>query len=171
MLSFFMYEPKTFTFEIPIRPKAVQSTRFNGRYSYVDPKVKKWKEQLASFIRFKKPEIPSKMPFEVVEAVYTFKLPKSISKKAMKKIQEAWDKGEDVAYVSTPDLSDNINKGVADVLTAEGIWEDDKHLWRVAKDAVIKKVYGLHDSIKITIRETPDVLLSNGKTALEEYGV
>lgn len=155
---------------VPLRPKAVQSTRFTGNYSYVDPKVRKWKAAVTPYVEFYKPEVPSNMPFEVVEAVYTFKLPKSLPKKTLKKIEEAWSKGEDVPYLSTPDLTDNINKGMSDVITACGIWADDKLLWRVAEGATIKKVYGKEDSIKITIRETPNVLLVNGKTAEEEFG-
>ena len=37
------YTPKTFTFDIPIRAKAVQSTRFARGHSFVDAKTKKWK--------------------------------------------------------------------------------------------------------------------------------
>lgn len=159
--------PRTFTFEIPIRPKAVQSARFKGKFSYVDPKVRKWKASVTPYIEFYKPDFPSEMPFEVVEAIYTFKLPESLSKKTRKKIEEAWERGEDIPYVSTPDLTDNIHKGISDVITACGIWADDKQLWRVATGAVIKKVYGKQDSIRITIRETPDVLLVTGKTAEE----
>lgn len=155
---------------VPLRPKAVQSTRFTGNYSYVDPKVRKWKAAVTPYVEFYKPEVPSNMPFEVVEAVYTFKLPKSLPKKTLKKIEEAWGKGQDVPYLSTPDLTDNINKGMSDVITACGIWADDKLLWRVAEGATIKKVYGKEDSIRITIRETPNVLLVNGKTAEEEFG-
>ena len=158
---------RTFTFEIPIRPKAVQSTRFTGNFSYVDPKVKKWKAAVTPYVAFYKPEVPSKMPFEIVEAVYTFKIPKSTPKKVLKKIEEEWAAGRDVPYLSTPDLTDNIHKGVSDVITASGIWEDDKLVWRVAPEAVIKKVYGKQDSIRITIRETPDVLLIDGSRAEE----
>lgn len=155
---------------VPLRPKAVQSTRFTGNYSYVDPKVRKWKAAVTPYVEFYKPEVPSNMPFEVVEAVYTFKLPKNLPKKTLKKIEEVWAKGEDVPYLSTPDLTDNIHKGISDVISACGIWADDKLLWRVAEGAIIKKVYGKDDSIRITIRETPNVLLVNGKTAEEEFG-
>lgn len=156
-------EARTFSFVIPIRPKAVQSTRFKGKFSYVDPKVRKWKAAVTPFVNQAKPEVPSNMPFEVVEAIYTFKLPESLTKKARKAIEEAWDRGEDIPYLSTPDLTDNIHKGISDVITACGIWEDDKQVWRVAPDAVIKKVYGKADSIKITVRETPNVTLVTGK--------
>ena len=162
-------EPRTFTFVVPLRPKAVQSTRFTGNYSYVDPKVRKWKAAVTPYVKHYAPEVPSNMPFEVVEAVYTFKLPKSLPKKTLRKIEEAWEKGEDVPYLSTPDLTDNIHKGISDVISACGIWADDKLVWRVAEGASIKKVYGKTDSIKITIRETPNVLLVNGKTAAEEF--
>lgn len=161
---------RTWTFIIPIRPKAVQSTRFTGNYSYVDPKVKKWKASITPYVKHYAPEIPSNMPFEVVEAIYTFRLPKSLPKKILKKIQEEWDAGKDVPYLGTPDLTDNIHKGISDVITACGIWADDKLLWRVAPDAVIKKVYGKEDGIRITIRETPDVMLVEGKTAEEVLG-
>lgn len=164
------YKAKEYRFEIPIKPKAVQSTRFNGRFTYVDPKVRKWKDAVSQWVTIQKPELPSKMPFEVVRAVYTFKLPDTTTKKAMKVIEAEWAAGRDVAYISTPDLTDNINKGITDVITACGILEDDKQIWRVAPNAEIKKVYGKVDSIQITIRETPDVILKNGKTALETYG-
>lgn len=161
---------RTFTFKIPIRPKAVQSTRFTGNYSYVDPKVKKWKAAVTPYVEFYKPESPSQMPFEIVEAIYTFKLPKSLSKKVLKKVEEEWAAGRDVPYLSTPDLTDNIHKGISDVITACQIWVDDKQVWRVAPDAVIKKVYGKEDFIQVTVRETPDVLLIDGRTAEEAYG-
>lgn len=164
-----MEEPKTYSFMIPMRPKAVQSTRFST-HSYVDPKVRKWKKAVGEYISKYVPVSPSPMPFEVVEAVYMFRLPKSISKKTKKKIEEAWDRGEQIPYLAKPDLSDNIHKGISDVLTACGVWTDDSCLWRVAPDAKIMKVYGPIDCIKITIRETPDVLLINGKTARETYG-
>lgn len=163
------YTPKTFTFDIPIRAKAVQSTRFARGHSFVDAKTKKWKKAVGDCIKLHAPEVPSELPFEVVEAVYTFKLPQSLTKKARARIEEAWSRGEDVAYISTPDLDSNINKGLSDLLTDMGVWADDRRMWRVAKDAVIKKVYGKVDSIRITIRETPFVLLSNGKTALEHF--
>lgn len=158
-------EAREFLVEIPIRPKAVQSTRFNGSYSYVDPKVKKWKTEASRWVELKKPyypDLPLKLPCEVIKAVYTFAWPKTMTKKARKAIAEY---GGDVPYISPPDLSDNINKGICDVLTACGIWEDDKLLWRVAPEAEIKKVYGDQDSILIHIRETPEVMLVNGKYA------
>lgn len=164
-----MYEPKTFTFEIPVRPKAVQSTRFANGHSFVDSKTKKWKAAVRPFIEMKAPSVPSPLPFEVVEAIYTFELPKSLTKKARRAIEAAWERGEDVAYISTPDLDSNINKGLSDLLTDSGIWEDDRRMWRVAPNAVIKKVYGKRDAIRITVRETPFVLLNNGKTALEHF--
>lgn len=37
------YTPKTFTFDIPIRAKAVQSTRFARGHSFVDAKTKNGK--------------------------------------------------------------------------------------------------------------------------------
>lgn len=166
-----MYEPKEFTFVIPIRAKAVQSTRFARGHTFVDSKTKKWKNAVKECLKVRAPEIPSKFPFEVVEAIYTFKLPVSLTKKAKKRIEEAWEKGEDVAYITTPDLDSNIHKGLSDLLTDVGVWEDDRRLWRVAPGAVIKKVYGKVDSIRIKVRETPYVLLSNGKTALEHYGI
>ena len=166
-----MYEPKTFSFWIPIRPKAVQSTRFGRGFTYVDKKTKEWKANVAEVLKLGAPEVPSKMPFEVVEAIYTFKLPKTMPKKRRQAIEAAMQRGEDIAYIDTPDLDSNINKGLSDLLTDVGIWEDDRRLWRVAPGAVIKKVYGKVDCIKITVRETPDVMLASGKTALEEFGV
>lgn len=164
-----MEEAKTFSFIIPLRPKAVQSTRFST-HSYVDPKVKKWKKAVAEYIAKYAPSSPSKMPFEVVEAVYMFRIPKNITKKVKKKIEEIWEQGGVIPYLSKPDLSDNIHKGLSDVLTSCGIWEDDSCIWRVAPDAKIMKIYGPIDCIKITIRETPDIILINGKTARETYG-
>ena len=161
-------EPREFTFKVPLRPKAVQSTRFTGNYSYVDPKVRRWKKAVEPYVATFAPQTPSTLPFEVVRAVYTFKLPKSTPKKILKKIEEAWAAGKDVPYLSPPDLTDNLHKGMSDVITACGIWADDKQVWRVAPGAEIKKVYGREDSILITVRETPDVLLISGKTAEEE---
>lgn len=164
------YVPKEFTFFIPVRPKAVQSTRFGRGFTYVDAKTKAWKKQVLDFIKPCAPEIPSKLPFEVVEAVYMFRLPKTMTKKCRKKLEEAMAKGEDIAYIDTPDLDSNINKGISDLLTDAGVWADDRRLWRIAPGAVVKKVYGDADCIRIKVRETPFVLLSNGKTALEEFG-
>lgn len=164
------YIPKTFTFNIPIRPKAVQSTRFARGHSFVDAKTKKWKAAVKEVLKLNIPETPSPFPFEVVEAVYTFQLPKSLTKKARKRIEEAWERGEDVAYINTPDLDSNINKGLSDLLTDVGLWEDDRRMWRIAKDAVVKKVYGKTDGIRLTVRETPFVMLGTGKTAMEEFG-
>lgn len=165
-----IYQPKTFTFEIPFRAKAVQSTRFARGHTFVDKKTKEWKKAVAECLKQNKPDIPSPFPFEVVEAIYTFKIPSSLSKKARARIEAAWERGEDVAYITTPDLDSNINKGLSDMLTEVGIWVDDRRMWRVAKEAVIKKVYGKSDHIRITVRETPDVLLGTGKTALETFG-
>lgn len=163
-----MYEPKTFELTLPIRPKAVQSTRFGRGFTYVDPKTRAWKNAVAEMMAPSKPEVPSPYPFEVVEAIYTFALPKTMTKKARKRIEEALEKGEDIACMAKPDLDSNINKGLCDMLTEVGFWKDDKQLWRVAENAVIKKVYGKEDSIKIKIRETPFVLMPSGKTAYEE---
>lgn len=165
-----MYQPKEFTFTLPIRPKAVQSTRFAHGHSFVDKKTKEWKRDVGALMRPFKPDVPSKMPFEVIRAVYTFKWPKTMTKKARKAIDEALANGEDIPYLSTPDLSDNINKGLADMITEVGFWEDDHQLWRVAPGCEVKKVYGDTDSISITIRETPFVTLVNGKKAYECLG-
>lgn len=162
------YTPKTFEFYLPIRAKAVQSTRFGRGFTYVDPKTRAWKNAVAEMLKPQLPAEPSPYPFEVVEAIYTFALPKTMTKKARKRIEEALEKGEDIAYISKPDLDSNINKGLCDLLTEVGLWKDDKHFWRVAEGAVIKKIYGKEDSIKIKVRETPFVLLSSGKTAYEE---
>ena len=161
-------EARTFTFIIPLRPKAVQSTRFAG-HSYVDPKVRKWKKAVAEYIKNSAPETPSPMPFEVVEAIYMFRFPKAMTKKAQNKVKEAMSRGEYIPYLSTPDLTDNIHKGLSDVITACGIWVDDSCVWRVAPDAKVMKVYGDTDCIKITVRETPNVTLVTGKTAAETY--
>lgn len=163
------YTPKVFEFELPIRVKAVQSTRFGRGFTYVDPKTRAWKNAVSEMLQPFIPEIPSPYPCEVIEAVYTFALPKTMTKKARQRIEKALEDGEDIAYISKPDLDSNINKGLCDLLTELGFWEDDKHLWRVAENATIKKVYGKTDSIKIKIRETPFVLLANGKTAYEEF--
>jgi Holliday junction resolvase RusA-like endonuclease len=163
-----MYEPKTFEIFIPIRAKAVQSTRFGRGFTYVDPKTRAWKNAVAEIIKPHIAEVPSPYPFEVVEAIYTFALPKTMTKKARTRIEDALEKGEDIAYISKPDLDSNINKGLCDLLTEVGLWSDDKHLWRVAEGAIIKKVYGKQDSIKLKLRETPFVLLASGKTAYEE---
>lgn len=162
-----MYIPKEYIFTIPVRPKAVQSTRFAQGHTFVDRKTKKWKACAEACMEPWKPEVPSKLPFEVFKAIYQFKWPATMTKKAKAAIKEAQDRGEDIPYLNTPDLSDNINKGVADTITKMGFWEDDKQLWRVAKDAEIRKVYGDTDSITIGIRETPYVMTVKGKTAYE----
>lgn len=163
------YQPKTFRVVIPLRAKAVQSARFANGHSYVDPKVKAWKKEVSRYVEEAKKAGIISMPCEVVKAIYTFALPKSLTKKAKKAIDETWSKGEDVCYLSPPDLDSNANKGLSDVLTACGVWLDDKFLWRVAEGAVVKKVYGEKDQIELEIRETPFAMMSNGKTVYENY--
>ena len=163
------YQPKTFKVIIPLRAKAVQSARFANGHSYVDPKVRAWKKEVSRYVEEAKKASIISMPCEVVKAIYTFALPKSLTKKAKKAIDEARSKGEDICYLSPPDLDSNANKGLSDVLTACGVWLDDKFLWRVAEGAVIKKVYGDIDQIELEIRETPFVMMANGKTVYENF--
>ena len=156
-----MTEPRSWHIVIPIRPKAVQSVRGSGGHFHVDPKVRAWKESIRPYIVQACGGQPaSKLPIRVVALRYFFRLPKSAKKSVIKYVQE----GGVVPYLTVPDITDNLNKGVIDV--CKGIvFEDDSKIWIM--DGVVTKQYALEDRIELEFEETPDVMTIDGKLASE----
>lgn len=149
-------EHRTWKINIPVRPKAVQSARGDRGHFHVDPKVRKWKDEIRPYIRADSPGRPSKMPIRAVALRYYYRLPKTASKK----IQRYVESGGLVPYLAPVDITDNLSKGVIDV--CKGIvFEDDSQIWHIAE---VQKLYGLTDHIELEFEETPDVVLINGKT-------
>lgn len=149
-------ERRTWKITIPVRPKAVQSARGDRGHFHVDPKVRKWKDEIRPFIRADSPGRPSKLPIRAIALRYFYQVPKS-TPKAVRRYIEA---GGTVPYLAPVDITDNLSKGVIDV--CKGIvFEDDSQIWQICQ---VQKLYGLTDHIELEFEETPDVVLINGKT-------
>ena len=146
---------------IPVRPKAVQSSR-NGRgHFHVDPKVRKWKESIRPYIEAACGGTPpSKLPIKVVALRYYYRLPKNATKKVQKYVEE----GGIIPYLAPADITDNLNKGVIDVCKGL-VFEDDCQLWLI--DGVVTKQYAEDDHMELEFEETPDVMTITGKVARE----
>jgi len=144
--------PRHWQIYIPVRPKAVQSARHTGKFVYVDPKVRKWKQEIEPYIKMAcHGEPPSTLPIRAVALRYFYKLPKN----AKKAIRKALEDGATIPYLAPADLTDNLSKGVVDV--CKGIvFEDDSQIWHIA-EAV--KLYGIEDHIELEFEETPDVIV------------
>lgn len=136
-----------FKIKIPVRPKCVQSTRFGGGHSYVDPKVRAWKLAIIPYIEEAKPPIPSERPIRINKLVYKFALPKSASKKVK---QQLLENGGWLPYTGRADCTDNLNKGLIDCCSGR-IFQDDKQIWHIRE---IMKVYAMDDGIEIELEET-----------------
>lgn len=156
-----MTEPRTWHISIPVRPKAVQSARHTGRFVYVDPKVRKWKAEIRTYIeKACAGQPPSKLPIQVVALRYYYRLPKN----AKKKVVEYVSNGGVIPYLAPADITDNLNKGVIDVCKGL-VFEDDAQIWLI--NGEVTKQYALDDHIELEFKETPDVMLIDGKTAVE----
>ena len=156
-----MTEPRTWHISIPVRPKAVQSARHTGRFVYVDPKVRKWKAEIRTYIeKACAGQPPSKLPIQVVAMRYYYRLPKYAKKKVVEYVQN----GGVIPYLAPADITDNLNKGVIDVCKGL-VFEDDAQIWLI--NGEVTKQYALEDHIELEFKETPDVMLIDGKTAGE----
>lgn len=156
-----MTEPHSWHVVIPIRPKAVQSSRGDRGHFHVDPKVRRWKESIRPYIVQACGGRPaSKLPIQVVGLRYYYRLPKAAKKSVVKYVQD----GGIIPYLAPADITDNLNKGVIDVCKGL-VFEDDAQIWLI--DGVVTKQYALEDRIELDFIETPDVMLIDGKLASE----
>ena len=147
-------EARQWNIVIPIRPKAVQSTRGDRGHFHVDPKVRKWKESILPYIKASAPDVPSDLPIWVRRIRYVYKVPQSADKQALKYIEA----GGEIPYMVAGDLTDNLSKGLIDCC-AGLIFTDDKNIVRVDN---ARKIYGLSDRIEITFEEIPGIMLIDG---------
>ena len=146
---------------IPVRPKAVQSSRGDRGHFHVDPKVRRWKDSIRPYIvQACCGEPPSKLPIRVVALRYYYHLPKT----AKKRVYEYIHNGGIIPYLAPADITDNLNKGVIDVCKGL-VFEDDAQLWLI--NGEVTKQYALEDRIELEFEETPDVMLVDGKLASE----
>jgi Holliday junction resolvase RusA-like endonuclease len=156
-----MQEPRTWHISIPVRPKAVQSARHTGRFVYVDPKIRKWKDEIRPYIERACAGLPpSKLPIKVLALRYYYRLPKGAKKKVVKYVQE----GGIIPYLAPADITDNLNKGVIDVCKGL-VFEDDAQIWLI--EGQVTKQYALEDHIELEFIETPEVTLIDGSVAGE----
>lgn len=156
-----MNEPRSWHIYIPIRPKAVQSSRGDRGHFHVDPKVRRWKEAIRPYIvQACGGQPPSKRPIQVVALRYYYRLPKSAKKSVIKYVQE----GGIIPYLAPADITDNLNKGVIDVCKGL-VFEDDAQIWLI--NGEVTKQYAMEDHIELEFIETPDVQLIDGKLASE----
>ena len=156
-----MTEPRTWHISIPVRPKAVQSARHTGRFVYVDPKVRKWKDEIRTYIeKACAGQPPSKLPIQVVALRYYYRLPKTAKKKVVEFVRNVGV----IPYLAPADITDNLNKGVIDVCKGL-VFEDDAQIWLI--NGEVTKQYALEDHIELEFKETPEVMLVDGKTAGE----
>ena len=131
-----------------IRPKSVQSTRFAG-HAYVDAKVKAFKQELSWQL---KPQIKG-YKFGTCEISMCFYFAKQTE---TKKVKEQLKNGSIIYYNKTPDL-DNLNKGVADVLQALGLFEKgDQNIVKLN----LEKRIGLKNKIDIYIKEVTSEIIT-----------
>ena len=157
-----MTEPHSWHVVIPIRPKAVQSSRGDRGHFHVDPKVRRWKEAIRPYIVQACGGRPaSKLPIQVVGLRYYYRLPKAAKKSVVKYVQD----GGVIPYLAPADITDNLNKGVIDVCKGL-VFEDDAQIWLI--EGVVTKQYALEDRIELDFIETPDVMLIDGKLASEQ---
>lgn len=146
---------RTWKISIPVRPKAVQSSRGDRGRFHVDPKVRRWKESILPYILAACGDTkPSRLPIKA-RMRYYYRLPKTARKKAAEYVKA----GGTIPYLAPADLTDNLSKGVIDVCKGH-VFEDDSQIWII--DGAIK-AYDTVDHIELEFEETPDVLLINGK--------
>lgn len=150
-------EARQWNIVIPVRPKAVQSTRGDRGHFHVDPKVRAWKKSILPYIAAVAPAEPSPLPIWLKRVRYVYQVPKSISKRALQFIEA----GGEVPYMVAGDLTDNLAKGLIDCCSGL-IFTDDKNIVRMDN---ARKIYGLSDRIEITFEELPGILLADGTMA------
>ena len=132
-------ECKCVYLSFPFKAEPKQSARF-GKYGvYKDPKVKKYEQKLKLIAMKQLKDQPKILKGAVYyDAVYTFLPPKSSPKWVLKAIEE----GKTVYKSTKPDLTDNLNKGIIDVVTPLFMNNDSQ-----ISHCTIKKVYGKKESI------------------------
>ena len=149
-------QPRTWHISIPVRPKAVQSARHSGRFVYVDPKIRKWKDEIRPYIESACAGLPpSKLPIRVLALRYYYRLPKGAKKKVIQYVKD----GGVIPYLAPADITDNLNKGVIDVCKGL-VFEDDAQIWMI--NGEVTKQYALEDHIELEFEETPGVMLIDG---------
>jgi|BioPla2DNA2_1021312.scaffolds.fasta_scaffold01400_18 Holliday junction resolvase RusA-like endonuclease len=132
--------------DIPVRPKAVQSTRFDGRSTYVDPKVVAWKKSIIPYIEKAVNGPPSEKIIKIVRATYKFKYPKSFSKAKIKRIEE----GSLEKYREGGGDLENLGKGVYDCMQKR-IYKNDGQVCEY--NGIIQKIYAPEDGIYMELEE------------------
>lgn len=149
-------EPRHWKITIPVRPKAVQSTRFDRGGFHADRKVREWKAQILPYIKAAAEGLPpSTLPIRMVSVSYVYKLPKSATKKVVAAVQ----RGDFIPYTAAGDLTDNLNKGLVDVCK-EVLFTDDR---MIVQTGGSEKRYGLEDRIDIEFEEIPGLMSVEGK--------
>lgn len=142
---------------IPVRPKAVQSVRGGKRGFYVDPAVRRWKNQIRPYIASCCEGAPTKLPLSINHMHFIYKCPANASKAMVEYIKS----GGCVTYIGAVDVSDNLAKGLID--TCAGlVFENDRQIWK-SNDRM--KMYGLADGMYIEFEETPGAIMIDGKFA------
>lgn len=150
-------EPRRWKIVIPVRPKAVQSTRFDRGGFHADPKVRKWKEEIRRHIVAQVTGEPTKLPVRVTRIRYIYKAPQRTPKAVLRYIEA----GGEVPYLVAGDLTDNLSKGVIDV--CKGIvFEDDLQVVRMDN---VMKLYGLDERIELEFEELVGMTLIDGEIA------
>jgi len=112
--------------EFPGVPKAVQSFRYTfGGRRYQPKEVIVWKKGIKTLAKsqYQGKPIHKNIPLEM-DIVYEFLLPKSAKKAA----REAVARGELIPKITKPDVTDNLNKGLADAL-AGIIYQQDQQVF------------------------------------------
>jgi Holliday junction resolvase RusA-like endonuclease len=156
-----MNDPRSWTIRIPVRPKAVQSTRGGRGHYHADPKVTRWKDAIRPYIENAcGGEAPSRLPIKVRALRYYYRLPKTAKKNVIEYVRN----GGVIPYLAPADITDNLNKGVIDVCKGF-VFEDDAQIWLI--DGIVTKQHALDDHIELEFEETPDVILINGRPASE----
>jgi len=156
-----MTEPRSWHISIPVRPKAVQSTRGGRGHYHADPKVVRWKNAIRPYIvQACGGQAPSRLPIKVLALKYFYRLPKNTKKSVIDYVRN----GGIIPYLAPADITDNLNKGVIDVCKGL-VFEDDAQIWII--NGSITKQYDLEDHIELEFIETPDVILINGRPASE----
>ena len=147
-------EARRWDIVIPVRPKAVQSTRFGRRGCHVDKHVIEWKNKIRPYIEEQAGGPPSKLPIRVTRIRYIYQIPQK-TPAAVIRFMEA---GGEVPYISAGDLADNLNKGVMDVCTGI-IFVDDSQIVQVDN---ARKLYGFEDRIELSFEELYGCMMADG---------
>lgn len=137
-------------------PQPKQSFRFTLKgIRYKDKKVVLHEQSIRAQVE---QQIPS--DFKMLDGPlgsyvnYVFPIPASFSKKKKKLVED----GAIYFKISTPDLMDNLNKGVFDAIKKRVI-TDDSRICVFGNS----KIYGLEPMAEVTIYQLPDYIISPEK--------